>query len=422
MLRFLSLATRRLCIALLACSVPAHAGGPPLTLAQALERAAVRHPALGARDAALRAHAGRAAEAALAPQSSVDLLIEDAAGSGEREGFASAQTTLSLSHQLEPRGKRDGRIAVAGAEGELLRTERDVQRLDIAAEVTRRFVDTLLAQAQMEVAADALEGARRTHDAVDRRVGNALAPAAEVARAAVGLEQAKLGLEHAQHELAAARWHLAAAMGDREVEFGPSIGALLELGDPLPFDEIVARMESSPDFVRFGDAARVRDAEIRLAELRARPDVRTQFGVRQYGDGNDVALVAGVSVPIGTGRRASSGIEIARAERSRVDAEKEVALLAARAQLFDQYQELGHARRETRVLGDTIVPRLTDALQKSEHAYERGRYSYLEWSQVQDELVAARRRHNEAAARFHTLLIEIERMSGEPAAFSGGER
>jgi cobalt-zinc-cadmium efflux system outer membrane protein len=419
MLRFSSFAVRTLCIAGLASGATAHAEEAPLTLPQALQRAAVHHPALAAGQAELRAQAGRAAEASFAPPSSVELQIEDAGGTGDRSGLSSAQTTLSLSHLLELGGKRDARIAVAGAEGSRLRTEQDVRRLDIAAEVARRFIQTLLAQAQIDVATDALQAAERTQAAVDKRVENALAPAAEAARAEVALQQVKLDLEHAQHELAAARRHLAAAMGERSVTFGPSAGALLELGDVLPFDELVTRMESSPDFTRFIDAARVRDAEIGLAELRARPDVRTQFGVRQYGDGNDVAVMAGVSVPLGTRRRASSGVAIARAEREKVDAEQKAALLAARAQLFDQYQELGHARRETRVLGETIVPRLADALTKTQYAYERGRYSYLEWSQVQNELVAARQRQYEAAARFHMLLIEIERMSGEGLTRSG---
>jgi cobalt-zinc-cadmium efflux system outer membrane protein len=418
MFRCLSFAAQMLCVAGLAASVSAQTAAPTLTLPRALERAVAHHPVFAASQAALRAQAGRAAAAGLTPQSSVDFLIEDAGGTGERDGYSSAQTTLSLSHQVELGGKREARIALAGAEGSLLRTEQDVVRLDVAAEVARRFVQTLLAQAQIEIAGDALDGARRTQAAVTKRVGNALAPAAEAARADVALERAKLELEHAHHELAAARRHLAAAMGEREVNFGPSVGALLEFGNTLPFDELVTRIESSPDFVRFTDAARVRDAEIRLAELRARPDVRTQFGVRQYGD-DDVALMAGVSVPIGSRRRAWSGIAIARAERERVDAEQDVALLTARAQLFDQYQELGHARREFHVLHETIVPRLADALQKSQYAYERGRYSYLEWSQVQGELVAARRQLYEAAARFHTLLIEIERMSGERVALPG---
>lgn len=410
------------CVTWLIGSSAARAEDAAITLARALERAAAHHPALVVGEAALRAQAGRGAEAALRPQSSAELMVEDAAGTGDRRGFSSSQATLSLSHLFELGDKREGRIAVARAEESLLRTEQDVRRLDVGAEVARRFVQTLLAQAQSDVATDALAGAHRTLAAVDKRVRNALAPAAEAVRAEVGLEQAKLDLEHAEHELKGARQFLAAVMGEREVGFGRSAGSLLELGETLPFEALEKRIESSPDFTRFADQARVRDAQIRLAEMRRRPDVRTQIGVRQYGDGDDVALMAGVSVPIGSRRRAASGIEIARAERAQVDAEKEAAFLTVRAQLFDQYQELEHARLETRVLQDTVIPRLADALRKSEYAYQRGRYSYLEWSQVQGDLFAARRRLNEVTARFHTLRIEIERMSGERVALDGESR
>ena len=35
-----------------------------------------------------------------------------------------------------------------------------------------------------------------------------------------------------------------------------------------PLDDLLKRIEASPDFLRFADEARVRDAEIRLAELK----------------------------------------------------------------------------------------------------------------------------------------------------------
>jgi outer membrane protein, heavy metal efflux system len=58
------------------------------------------------------------------------------------------------------------------------------------------------------------------------------------------------------------------------------------------------------------------------------------------------------------------------------------------------------------------LPRLEEALEQATYAYERGRYSYLEWTVAQRELLEGRLRLLESAARFHVLRIEIERLTG----------
>ena len=410
------------CAILLSGAMAAQTADSPITLSEAMARARAHHPALTAGDAALKAQTGRIAEAGLPTQSSVELLVEDVGGTGEREGFSVAQTTLSLSHVMELGGKREARVTVAETERAVIEAEQDALRLDVGAEVARRFIDTLHAQADLALASETVQVAARTLAAVDKRARNAQALPAEAARARVGLEQAKLDAEDAEHGLRSARHSLAAAMGERQVAFGRAEGALFEFAPSVPFEVVEGRIEASPQFLRFASETRVRDAQIRLAEIRRRPDVRTQIGVRQYGDGDDVALMAGVSMPLGSRRRAGPSVDIARAERSRIEAEQQTAFLKVRAQLFEQYQKLEHARHESSILRDTMIPQLEGALEKSEYAYQRGRYSYLEWTEVQRELFAARRRLNEVAANFHTLRIEIERLSGERVAFSGESR
>src|SRR5690606_8525691 len=291
--------------------------------------------------------------------------------------------------------------------------QRAARQRDIAAEVARRFIDTLRERELLRIAEDGLRLAEGTHAAVQRRVQAALAPAAEVARAEVRIDQAKFDYQHAERELESARRFLAAAMGEREPRFGDTRGELFAVGSLASLDDLVRRIEHSPDFLLFADEARVRDAEIRLAELQRRPDVRGQIGVRHYEDGGDFALVAGFSIPLNSSRRATHAIDAARAERMKTDAEREAAFLRIHAQLHAQYLELEHAQLEVSTLRDSIIPQLQTALERTEYAYQRGRYSFLELVDVQRELIDARRRLTDAAARFHLLRIEIERLTGQ---------
>lgn len=410
------------CALLWALGAGAQAVDEPLDLAAAIQRALAQQPALAGFVFELRAQEARVAEAGLRPATQVDLLVEDAGGTGERRGFSAAQTTLSLSHLIELGGKREGRIAVAEATQAQLKTAQAALQLDVVAEVARRFIDTVHQQARLHVAQQDLQLAQRMQEAVARRVRAARAPTVEVARSEVRVSQAHLEIEHAEHELQSSRRFLAAAMGERQVRFGEALGDLYTFAPVVAFDDLAGRIDSSPEFLQFADEARVRDAELRLVELRRRPDVRTQLGVRHYDSGDDVALIAGFSVPLGSARRAQSAIDRARAQRARTDAEREAAFLKVQAQLFAQYQALEHARLEANTLRERVIPQLERALQMTESAYQRGRYSYLEWTDAQRELLAARRRLTDVAATFHTLSVEIERLTGQSLETMGAMR
>jgi cobalt-zinc-cadmium efflux system outer membrane protein len=54
------------------------------------------------------------------------------------------------------------------------------------------------------------------------------------------------------------------------------------------------------------------------------------------------------------------------------------------------------------------------ALDATREAFERGRYSYLEWVDAQDELVAIQRSLIDASANAHLYFAEIERLTGMP--------
>jgi cobalt-zinc-cadmium efflux system outer membrane protein len=394
-------------------------GADTLDFSAAVHRALEKQPQLAGFVHELRAQEARAGEAALAPATSVGLLVEDLAGDGARRGLDAAQSTLTLSRVIELGGKRDARVAAAEAQRSRLTTRRAAAQLDAAAEVARRFVETLHEREAVRIAGEELRQAEATHRAVERRVQAALAPAAEVARAGVRVAQARLELEHSEHLLQSSRVYLAAAMGERSVLFGETVGDLYALPPPAPLDELLARVENTPDFDLFIDEARLRDAELRLARVQRRPDIRAELGVRRFEADGGYAVVAGVSMPLQSGSRARFGVEVAEATRAKGESEREAAFLRVRAQLLAQYSELKHSLLEAGTLREEIIPQLETALGRTQYAYERGRYSYLELADVQRELLKARRRVADVAADFHTIRIEIERLTGQSLDVAG---
>lgn len=413
-------------IALAALSVPlssaaAVAAAPDqgaqarLTLPEALQRTAAQHPVFAGYRARLSAADARSLQAAIRPAPELGLDVENVLGTGDRTGLSGAETTLSFSQLIERGGLRDRRIDAASAGRSLLSTRGQIARLDVRAEVARRFVHLLSDQAQLVVTREATVLAQDIFQEVQRRVDAARVPKAEGARATVTVARAEIEEEHAEHELLSSRRRLAAAMGSREANFGEAEGDLLNLPPVADFAVLLEQLQGSPDFLRFADESRLRESELRLAQARQSPGLTLGAGVRRMEASDDLGLVFSASLPLFGASQQRGNIAEAEARTALVGPLREQAMLNAQAQLYALWQELNHARYEVQVQQQRVVPAVKEALKQTQYAFERGRYSLLELRDAQAEWATQRRRLIKAAAEFHGYLIEIQRLTGAPA-------
>jgi len=389
--------------------------GQPITLRFAIEQSLARNPELQGFDYRLRAQEGRITIAGLDPPFELRGELENLGGSGNTTGFDGAEATFSLSRVIELGGKRQHRLDAARATLDVVDIERQAAQLDVVAEVTRRFIHVAADQERLALTRRATELAQETLDAARRRVEAARAPDAELHRANATLARARIEEEHAEHELLASRRKLTAMWGvTRDSGLGAAAGNLYSLPQVPEFDHLVASIDASPDFLRFASEARLRDAEIRVAQSRARADVTLNAGVRRLEATDEQAFVLGASIPLFARSRAQGAISEARALRSLTDAELAARRVRVEAQLFEIYQELRHAVTEEEVLRNTVLPAMDAALRNTELAFERGRYGYLEWVDAQRELIDVQRARIDAATNAHLALTEIERLTGAP--------
>jgi cobalt-zinc-cadmium efflux system outer membrane protein len=388
--------------------------GEPLTLRAAVERTLARNPELAGFGYRLRAQSARADAAYLRPPLELRGDIEDFLGNGAASGFDAAETTFSIARVIELGDKRDYRKAAADAALSVIEVERAAAELDVLAELTRRFIHVARDQELLRVTRRATELARETANSTAGRVEAARAPEVELRRARVTLARAEIDQEHAEHELLAARRALAAMWGDRVDAFGRVETDLYTLPVVDSFEALEARIGGSPDYLRFVSEARLRDAEIRLAEARARSDLVVSGGIRHLQATSDQALVFGVSMPLGRAARAEAGRAEGEALRELNEAESEAHAVRINAELFGIYQELRHAIAEAGILRTSVLPEMEAALAATRVAFEQGRYSFLEWVDAQRALIEVERALTEASANTHLFTAEIERLTSEP--------
>jgi cobalt-zinc-cadmium efflux system outer membrane protein len=413
---------RRACllvISFLAAASAIAASGPPLTLQQAISAAMQGDPRLQTFAFRFRAEDARAQQAALRPAPQISANLENVAGTGDTQGLDAAEGTLALSKVIELGGKQSARISATQASRDVLAIERDAAQLDVLAEVTRRFIIVAQRQQELELLQEAVELAKRTVSAAERRVHAARSPHAELDRAGIAHGRAVLEARGAQFELDTARSQLAATWGESAPvingqPFGKVEAKLFDLPDAGEFPDLVAGLVGNPDLLIFATEARLRDAELRLAESRRRPDVEFGAGLRHLEETNDQAFVLSLAMPLYSARRASGFEAEARANRELVDAERRVAETRVRTTLYELHQHLAQAILVARTLTDDIQPRAAEALEETRRAFDRGRYGYLDLVDAQREYLSVRASLIEASANAQLLRTEIERLTNMP--------
>jgi outer membrane protein, heavy metal efflux system len=384
----------------------------PLTLPQGAERVLEQNPRLAAGHYRRDAAAAEIDAAALNPQWSLSLDVEDMLGTGIARGFDASQTTLSLSRIFRTSEFLDSRISVAAAQSTAVDNALEAERLDLMAVLAGRFLKVVYWQEQRALAGQAVTTWTHATGLARERERAGAASSVYRLQTEIRTERAKLALEDTEHELAAARTVLAATWGADGADFGPAAAELCTLADLASFDSLVEQIESNPDVLRFATEQRVLEAEGRLAEARNKPAWSLTAGVRHLAFSGDEAFVLGASVPLGGKKRAEPMVRQSNAQRQQSALEERQVRNDARATLYALYQEARHAAHEVEVYETEILPRADDILAEIKDGYRLGRFSHLELMNTQAELLAARAARLDACAEHHQFLIDIERLTG----------
>jgi cobalt-zinc-cadmium efflux system outer membrane protein len=386
----------------------------PLTLRQAASLALENNPALRAHGFDLQAAEGRRIQATARPNPELSLEVEDVLGSGDYSGGRNAQTTLQLSQLIELGGKRGARSGITTAQRSLKQSDAELARITVLATVAEQFVHVLGDQHELALSRDATKLAEETLALAKRRVEAGNASPIEEKRARIQLSKARLLEEHDEHELLVARRKLAALWGATNATFA-ELQADLFARPSLPnFDELSARIHRSPELARWASERSVRDAEVKLADARRRPDLTAGAGVRHYAGPDDIGFVFQFSMPLPFSDRQQGARTEARALAEKTTVDRDATELRLRTTLFGIAQELIHADTELAALDRDMLPDAEAALTLAREGFERARFSQLELLDAQRTLLELRRERIAAAVAYHNFVIEIEKMLGEP--------
>lgn len=384
-----------------------------LTLPGALASVLARSPELTSFSWDIRAADAEVLQAGLRPNPEFSMNPENFVGSGQYASQIQFQNTLQLSQLIELGGKRSRRTDVAERARDKLSAEYEAKRVEVLAGTTVDFIELLSDQERLTLARTAVRQAEGTLAAAAKRVQAGVGSPLEEVRARVLLARARIVEEHTEHELLAARQNLAARWGGTEPLFTAAKGELYAAHVIPPLESLVARLASAPEWQVSVAEERVRTAEAALARTKQTPDVTLAAAWRHGRDWDDQSTVAAFSMPLQIFNRYQGEVAAAEAQARGATLRTKGIESRLRAVLFGLYQEILHAQAEMEAMRKEIVPRSEEALALARKGFGEGLFSQLDLLDAQRTLIEVRHENIQAAATFHRLVAEAERLLGE---------
>lgn len=356
----------------------------------------------------------RARQARVRPNPTLALDAENAFGSGPFSGYDNAETTLSITQDLELWGRRTARINAARADAGTASLRRDLAVVDAAGRLALVYADAEAAERRAMLAEETL-----SLTLADARAALVLVEE--------GREPLLRGIQ-GESEAAAARAGLDEAIAERDAAFArlTAVAMLIEpvttieasLLDLAPASAL-APTDQTPT-VRVAEAERsAAESRIAVERTRSRPDVSASVGLRRYEAEDATALTFGLSLPLPLFDRNRGNIEAAQADFRAADArlmtarqEAQADRAAAQARLRASVSRVNAA--------DAGVTSAEEAYRLSRIGFEAGRISQLELRATRTALVNARTAAVDARLARVRAEIDLARQDGR-APFLGAQ-
>lgn len=381
--------------------------GQTVSLQDVLARTATSDPSARANSARVEAAGAAVRSADFGPRPRVGLDLEDFAGTGRYRGADSSQATAYYEQLWERGGKRDARVQLAQNEQSVVRLRAGIRMLDLLEKVQVAWVEAQVADALVGLATERVALSERIEAQVARRTSRALDPAFAGERARATLAQARIARDQAADAARTARQQLATWWG----------GTSAEGLDDKEFQQIVlgsAEPKDGPDVSLLAAERDAADANARLADANTYADPTLRLGVRRFGQGNNVAVMVGGSIPIGVSQAGQPAIEKAQAERVAAESELSAGRIQSRRELSRLNANRVATASEINRIDDEVMPTAERAASLVLDGYNRGgtAFSYLEVAEAQRAVLETKSRRIELLRRFHLDGARLDRLQG----------
>ena len=182
-------------------------------------------------------------------------------------------------------------------------------------------------------------------------------------------------------------------------------------------DSIPLKLAPSDEKLVEARVARASAAVI-VEQTKRTQDYTVSGGTRFLRGTNDVAAVAGITIPLGRFDRNQGGIDRARAEKDRLSFAAEAARLEKLRRLASLRANAESAQTLADALMEEVYPRAYKTLQQVREGYNRGGFTFRDIQDAADAILEVQDQWLEANTQYRDLQTEIDRLTGrfDPAS------
>ncbi len=385
----------------------------PVSLKEAVARAIAASPDLRASDAGVDAARADQLQARVRPNPTVSVDADNVGGTGSYGLFRQSEITATYSQPVERGGKRAARMAYADRGVDLAEAEARVTRLDIARRVQTAYVDTQIAEQLVWIAEERLKLEREMQTEAVRRVRGFKDPLFVETATAARIVEAELGVRESKAKLDASKALLASFWG------GP--GAAIEVDEGIEKPATVDPALAAADNAVYDAAIEQAKARVVVEQTRAVQDYSFSGGARFLRETNDVAILGGVSIPIGRFDRNQGNIARAQAERRQIEYLAEASRLERLRQLASLRADAEAARARAEGIMHDVYPKAVKTLAQVRDGYNRGGFRFSDVQDAANVIIDIQSQWAEAMTRYRDAQSEIDRLTGRFDAASPAE-
>jgi cobalt-zinc-cadmium efflux system outer membrane protein len=367
-----------------------------------------QNPSLSRAYALVAAAKGAWVQAGLPPNPSLGYEGQQLGSGGLAE-----QHGVAIGQEIVTGGKLRLNRAVAQNRTEVAEQQFAAQRQRVLTDVRVAYYQVLVAQRQMDLAAELIRVSGEGKESVDALYKSREVGRIDVLQAELEAEQAQIALQSATYRHDAAWRSLTAVLGSPEFQRQPLQGDPAVPAKEIEFEGALARLRSSSPEVStaLAELDRARFATDR-ARVEPIPNVSVMGLINWQDNGIGGKSDGGVAVMVPIALWDRNQGAIAQAEREVAAARQAInqVELGLQQRLAPVYETYADARNQVERYRKTILPAADEALKLSHQMYGAGESNYIGVLTAQRTFAQTNSNYLEAALRLRTAEAVIEGM------------
>tara|TARA_R110002096_G_scaffold327314_1_gene521423 strand:- start:51421 stop:52701 length:1281 start_codon:yes stop_codon:yes gene_type:complete len=380
-----------------------------LTREEALNRAVDAAFILDAQKQQIIVRGAEIKQASLKPNPFITADIEDFTGSGPYSGLGQSQISLRYNQLYERGDKRRYRRSIATQDREIARVEWRLARLNIMRQAEQAYIKILTAQLKLDSFNDQVKIFEQTLNTLEMHQSRGQTSSLTVQNARLQLLSARRQVSQFQLDLEVSKQELASLWENADVTFSIDARELNQLPEVLSLPEI--NTAENPDILFWKQQIKRSSESMSLEKAKSVQDITFNMGVRYLQGTQDVALVAGVSMPFALYDTNVNNVRKAGAAVNKSQIELMAAERLLKRQLLLQVQKRAAAFTQVRIINAELIPEAKQTEAIALQRLEQGIANYLDVYAAQSVVANFSAQLITELQQFHLAQSEINRLT-----------